>query len=171
MSIQSPTYGIRNILANDCTVYCSQKPGVINILLRYSGWEGSKDQGKRLCHLSHIIIKSPEYGFTAPCKEGMIFLSHEPIDVEATRVFDYFGKDNFDRYTNENKDLLTEEDPMAWFSIEEEGLSVVELEDKACKYVLIKLLRSDYVSENMDLQYVGFIGYTGHRSFGSARLQ
>ncbi|KAI9314569.1 hypothetical protein BX666DRAFT_1968025 [Dichotomocladium elegans] len=41
---------------------------------------------------------------------------------------------------------------------------------RVCKYVLLKLLRAEHESENIDLQYVALIGYSGACSFGGARL-
>lgn len=62
----------------------SERCGTINILLKYRGWEeGIKNQHNKYCVLSHIVIKSPTHGYTAPCKEGMIFMSHKPIDIES----------------------------------------------------------------------------------------
>ncbi|KAL9539769.1 hypothetical protein MBANPS3_010075 [Mucor bainieri] len=168
----SSTYSVHNILKNDGTVYCSERCGTINILLRYRGWEGMKHQrNSRYCVLSHIVIKSPTHGYTAPCKEGMIFMSHKPIDIESTRAFDFFTKDNFERYTHMNHDNLDDTDPIAWFSASERRQCVVDMHDKSGKYVLIKLLRADYdASDNMDLQYIGFVGYTGSRCFAKANI-
>ncbi|KAL0143079.1 hypothetical protein V8B55DRAFT_1038382 [Mucor lusitanicus] len=166
----SSTYSVHNILKNDGTVYCSERCGTINILLRYRGWEGMKNQRSRYCVLSHIVIKSPTHGYTAPCKEGMIFMSHKPIDIESTRAFDLFTKDNFERYTHMNHDNLDDTDPIAWFSATDQRQCVVDMQEKSGKYVLIKLLRADYESENMDLQYIGFVGYTGSRCFAKAKI-
>ncbi|KAL7310033.1 hypothetical protein PS15m_010841 [Mucor circinelloides] len=166
----SPTYNVHNILKNDGTVYCSERCGTINILLRYRGWEGMQNQHSRYCVLSHIVIKSPTHGYTAPCKEGMIFVSHKPIDIESTRAFDLFTKDNFEKYTHLNQDNLDDTDPIAWFSASDQRQCVVDMQEKSGKYVLIKLLRADYESENMDLQYIGFVGYTGSRCFAKAKI-
>ncbi|KAK4513521.1 uncharacterized protein ATC70_005523 [Mucor velutinosus] len=166
----SSTYSIHNILKNDGTVYCSERCGTINILLRYRGWEGMKNQRSKYCVLSHIVIKSPTHGYTAPCKEGMIFMSHKPIDIESTRAFDLFTKDNFERYTHMNHDNLDDTDPIAWFSASDQRQCVVDMQEKSGRYVLIKLLRADYESENMDLQYIGFVGYTGSRCFAKAKI-
>lgn len=46
----------------------------------------------------------------------------------------------------------------------------VPLHHRASKYVLIKLIRAENESENIDLQHVALIGYCGARAFGSARL-
>jgi hypothetical protein len=41
---------------------------------------------------------------------------------------------------------------------------------RSTRYVLIKLLRADHESENMDVQYIGFVGYTGARAFIDKKL-
>ncbi|KAI8643070.1 hypothetical protein BD408DRAFT_442955 [Parasitella parasitica] len=166
----SSTYNVHNILKNDGTVYCSERCGTINILLQYRGVEDVKKQHGRYCVLSHIVIKSPTHGYTAPCKEGMIFISHKPIDVEGTRAFDLFTKNNFEKYTQLNQHSLDDSDPVAWFSASNQRQCVVNMQEKSGKYVLIKLLRADYESENMDLQYIGFVGYTGSRCFAKAKI-
>ncbi|CEP17434.1 hypothetical protein [Parasitella parasitica] len=167
----SATYNVHNVLKNDGTVYCSERCGTINILLQYKGVEGVvKSQRGSYCVLSHIVIKSPTHGYTAPCKEGMIFISHKPIDIESTRAFDLFTKDNFDKYRQLNQNNLDDTDPVAWFSASNQRQCVVDMQEKSGRYVLIKLLRADYESENMDLQYIGFVGYTGSRCFATAKM-
>jgi hypothetical protein len=69
-----------------------------------------------------------------------------------------------------NQDNLDDSDPIAWFSASNERQCVVDMQEKSGKYVLIKLLRADFESENMDLQYIGFVGYTGSRCFAKAKI-
>lgn len=132
--------------------------------------------------------------FTAPCKDGLIFISQEEIDISgtcllfiskncalinflfiiATRIFDNFTREQYDAYITEkmkkNGGMLDDTDPVAMFTLKNDRLSVIDLNNRAGKYVLIKLLRADVDSDNIDLQYIGFIGYSGARSFGSAKL-
>lgn len=162
----SSTYCVENILKNDGAVYCSEKSGTINILMKYNGNRG--DGG--ICSISHIIIKSPVHGYTAPCKEGMIFISHKPIDVEGTRAFDMFTKEHFDKYMEMNYDNLDDTDPVAWFDASQHRQSVIHMGERSGKYILVKLLKPDFESENMDLQYIGFVGYSGSRCFASAKI-
>ncbi|KAI8062323.1 uncharacterized protein B0P05DRAFT_590505 [Gilbertella persicaria] len=161
----SANYNIQNVLRNDQSVYCSQPCSAVNILLRYRGWKESKHQHNRPCFLSHIIIQSPLREFTSPHQQGMVFVSHKPIDIEMTRPFDLFTQDNFTRYTQNNAHL-TSADPVAWFTASSQNLSVIDMKERSAKYVLIKLLGSD----NLDLQYIGFVGYMGSRCFAHAQL-
>lgn len=126
--------------------------------------------------------------YTAPCKEGMIFMSHQPINVESkllryhvyvsiskpittdTRAFDLFTKENYERYSEANRSTLDESDPVAWFSAINERQSVIQMNERSGKYVLVKLLRSDHDASNMDLQYIGFVGYSGSRCFANGNL-
>ncbi|GAA5800617.1 hypothetical protein HPULCUR_006053 [Helicostylum pulchrum] len=156
----STAYRIENVLRNDGTVYCSQRYGTVNILLKFEGCTS--------CSVSHIIIKSPQYGYTAPCKEGMIFASHKPIDIESTRGFDLFTQENYERYTEMNREQLDDSDPAAWFNASMYSQSVIDMKEKSCKYILIKLLGND--TSNLDLQYIGLIGYTGSRCFAKGNL-
>lgn len=41
---------------------------------------------------------------------------------------------------------------------------------RSAKYVLVKLIRSELEVDNIDIQYLGFVGYSGARSFANARL-
>lgn len=121
----------------------------------------------------------------------MIFVSNKPIDIPSknyllnnnndtnaelyvqigTRVFDCFTKENYRRYTNSNRDSLDSSEPIAWFTATEQRLSIIDMKEQSCKYVLIKLLRTDLESsENTDLQYIGLVGYFGSRCFAKASL-
>ncbi|KAI7897297.1 uncharacterized protein EV154DRAFT_557617 [Mucor mucedo] len=162
----SSTYTVENVLRNDGTVYCSEKCGTINLLLEYVGSE----RNSKCCSLSHIIVKSPQYGYTAPCKEGMIFMSHKPINVENTRAFDLFTRENYERYVEAKREELDESDPVAWFSAIHQRQCVIEMSERSGKYVLVKLLRSDHETSNMDIQYIGFVGYSGSRCFANGSL-
>lgn len=89
-------------------------------------------------------------------------------------MFDNFTREEYDSYISEkmkkNGGFLDDTDPAAMFTLKDDRLSIIDLNNRAGKYVLIKLLRSDFESDNIDLQYIGFIGYSGARSFGSAKL-
>ncbi|CAO3575871.1 unnamed protein product [Absidia cylindrospora] len=161
----SSTYDIHNILRNDSSVYCSGRTGTVNILLKYCGGRVLMDT---TCVLDRIIIRSPGQGFTAPCKEGLVFISHKPIDIEKTCQFDQFTKNDYDTYLAATKKLdLGDHNPVAWFNTSNHLQQVISINQRSGKYVLIKLLRSEDNQENIDLEYIGFVGYTGARSFAS----
>lgn len=87
-----------------------------------------------------------------------------------TSTFDLFTKDNYERYIQANQDRLDDSDPVAWFSAIHHRQTVIEMNERSGKYVLIKLLRSDHETSNMDLQYIGFVGYSGSRCFANGNL-
>ncbi|KAI8140237.1 hypothetical protein BJV82DRAFT_624344 [Fennellomyces sp. T-0311] len=170
----SSSYGVENVLRNDSTVYCSGRSGAVNILLRYNGYAHSGIVSDRSCVVSHIVIKSPQYGFTAPCKDGLVFMSRHPIDVERSRIFDQFTREDFEQYMSHKSRFSSPEDddtdPLAWFTLSKEKQMVIPIHDRSAKYILVKLLRSEFEADNIDLQYLGFVGYSGARYFSRGRL-
>ncbi|KAF9155839.1 hypothetical protein BG015_008416 [Linnemannia schmuckeri] len=145
-------------------------------------------------HLTFVLTqfkaKAPTTGFTAPCKEGLIFISHEPIQLEKTSFFDSMTRQMYDEYIRtvqhqtgfsqiyqshgSDADALI---PAAFFQLggADETCTVNFSPNRSGRYVLIKLLRSRCTNslqrpENIDLQYLGLIGFTGARSFASGGL-
>ncbi|KAG2237023.1 hypothetical protein INT48_001790 [Thamnidium elegans] len=160
-------YGIENILSNDGSVYCSGRKGVVNILSQYCGFVESGLISDTSCSISKMVIKAPQHGFTAPCKEGLIFVTHKKINVFETTYFDNFTKEQYDNYVQEKQShngRLDVTDPVACIFL------FKSLNFRSGKFVLIKLLRADQESDNIDMQYIGFIGHAGARSFGCAKL-
>ncbi|OAC99635.1 hypothetical protein MUCCIDRAFT_114834 [Mucor lusitanicus CBS 277.49] len=163
-------YGIENLLLNDGSVYWQ---GTVNILAQYCGYIESGLVADKTCSISKMVIKAPQHGFTAPCRDGMIFISHKQINTADTSQFDKFTKHDYDQYIANKlhkNSMLEDADPVAWFSLTNDRTTVVDLGFRSAKYVLIKMLRADYESDNIDMQYIGFIGHSGPRSFGSGKL-
>lgn len=167
----SSQYSVDHILKDDCEVYCSARQDNINILLRFNDTAyGLSDSS---CVVTQMIVKSPMRGFTAPCKEGMMFISHDPISVEATSMFDNFTESDYVSYARAHMDdPLDSLNPAAFFKMSDKNdfIATVDLPSRSGKYVLIKLLRSEGLSENIDLQYIGLIGFAGARAFASGTL-
>ncbi|KAG0163172.1 hypothetical protein DFQ30_000640 [Apophysomyces sp. BC1015] len=86
-----------------------------------------------------------------------------------TKIFDRFTARDYEQHMTLSNDQ-DDNDPVAWFRVSNNKQVVVELNDRSGKYILIKLLRAEHDSENIDLQYVGIIGYAGARAFPKARL-
>ncbi|KAI8875390.1 hypothetical protein K501DRAFT_197268 [Backusella circina FSU 941] len=159
-------YGVENVLSNDSSVYCSGRKGPVNILMKYCGYLESGIDVDRSCIISRIVIKAPQRGYTAPCKEGLVFISNHEIDVNDTQQFDHYTEQDFINHHDDNKST----DPVAWFSLSDDKLSIINISERSGKYMLIKLLRADR-GNNIDLQYIGVLGYCGSRSFESGMLQ
>ncbi|KAF9363471.1 hypothetical protein BGX34_004087 [Mortierella sp. NVP85] len=176
-------HSVENVLKNDSSVYCSRRSANINICLKLA-------EPHQTCVLTQFKAKSPTTGFTAPCKEGLIFVSHEPIALEKTTFFDDMTRERYDEYMENlyrgqgfeqllrrhgaDADALV---PAGFFQMDgPDETSILNLiPNRSCRYVLIKLLRSRCTNslqrpENIDLQYLGMIGYTGARSFASGSL-
>ncbi|KAI9304755.1 hypothetical protein BJ944DRAFT_231016, partial [Cunninghamella echinulata] len=113
---------------------------------------------------SHLI--RPKRSAASAGREGMIFISHQPIHIEDTYPFNHFTKKDFDQYqkTNDN-DFLA-----AWFEIDNDQPTVVDLGDRSGKYILIKYFPKEADVDSIDLQYVAFVGYVGTRSFTKGDL-
>ncbi|KAI8377907.1 uncharacterized protein BYT42DRAFT_572132 [Radiomyces spectabilis] len=167
----SSLYGVENILRNDESVYCSERHGPVNILLGFCGDNESMVDMDKSCVISQILIQSPQHGFTAPCKEGLVFVSHHPIDISDTERFDDFTKEDYEEYISTHKDDGSDDVyPSAWFTISDDNQVIVDLNSRSGRFVLFKLLRANDSADNIDIQYIGLIGYSGPRAFGSARL-
>ncbi|GAN06827.1 hypothetical protein MAM1_0137c06317 [Mucor ambiguus] len=161
------------VIYDDGGQYGSGRKGAVNILAQYCGYIESGLAADKACSISKMIIKAPQHGFTAPCRDGMVFISHKEIAISDTSQFDKFTKHDYDQYIANKlhkNGMLEDTDPVAWFNLTNDRTNVIDLDFRSAKYVLIKMLRADYESENIDMQYIGFIGHSGPRSFGSGRL-
>ncbi|KAF9163684.1 hypothetical protein BGX21_006223 [Mortierella sp. AD011] len=177
------SHSVENVLKNDSSVYCSRRSNNINICLKLA-------EPHQTFVLTQFRAKAPTTGFTAPCKEGLIFVSHEPIPLEKTAIFDNMTRERYDEYMRglnqgptfgqmlrnygSKADALI---PAAFFQMEgpDETCTLDLTPNRSGRYVVIKLLRSKCTNplqrpENIDLQYLGLIGYTGARSFASGGL-
>ncbi|KAF8926459.1 hypothetical protein BGZ58_011170 [Dissophora ornata] len=164
-------HSVGNVLKNDSSVYCSRRSANINICLKLA-------EPHRTFVLTQFKAKAPTTGFTAPCKEGLIFISHEPILLERTAIFDDMTRERYEEYTESLKDgeafkqLLQSHGPgadalvpAAFFQVggPDESCTLDFTPNRSGRYVLIKLLRSRCTNslqrpENIDLQYLGLIG-------------
>ncbi|KAF9282532.1 hypothetical protein BGZ68_005892 [Mortierella alpina] len=176
-------HAVENVLKNDSSVYCSRRPANINICLKLA-------EPHQTFVLTRFSAKAPTNGFTAPCKEGLIFVSHNPIPLEKTAFFNNMTREDYEKYVDDINqgsklnELLQQHGtgadaliPAAFFQIKEDDKTCVLdfSPNRSGRYVLIKLLRSRCENglqrpENIDLQYLGLIGFTGARSFASGGL-
>lgn len=114
----SSAYKVQNILRHDDSVFCSARRGtVVNIQLRFLGTteqlqehrpsdlSDEQEPCKRTTTpppspflLTKMIIKAPGRGFTAPCSEGLIFISHTPILISSTQQYDHWTWIDYQSY-------------------------------------------------------------------------
>ncbi|KAG9286194.1 hypothetical protein G9A89_014180 [Geosiphon pyriformis] len=166
----SEAYNVENILRNDNLVYWLSTN--INIILRFN--DQTQDVMDSAFVLTKIVVKAPTHGYTAPCKEGLIFVSHEPISLEATSKYDDFTRSDYDALIESGENGRIEDGwPAAYFHLDSSTYytSHTFSPTRSGKFVLVKLLRSEGDEDNIDLQYLGLIGYTGPRSFESGSLR
>ncbi|KAI8343641.1 hypothetical protein BC941DRAFT_509059, partial [Chlamydoabsidia padenii] len=130
----------------------------MDLALEYAGRRHS-------CVVSQVILMCPQTGYTPPCREGMILISHHPFDKKETRQFDNFTRLDYEQY-QESRDENNRDDRLAaWFQITDDQPLVVDLSDRSGQYLWIKLFPSEHEGDSIDLLYIGFIGYVGARSF------
>ncbi|CAG8516174.1 10059_t:CDS:2, partial [Ambispora gerdemannii] len=168
----SDSYNVENILRNDNNVYCSSKSTNINIILRFH--DHNQDVMDAPFVLTKIIVKAPTQGYTAPCKEGLIFVSHEPISLEATSKYDDFTESDFQALLASGVNGRIEDHwPAAYFRLDSRTNFITQNinPNRSGKFILVKLLRSEGDEDNIDLQYLGLIGFTGPRSFDAGSLR
>ncbi|KAG0309883.1 hypothetical protein BGZ98_003426 [Dissophora globulifera] len=82
-------HSVENVLKNDSSVYWRSTN--INICLKLA-------EPRQTFVLTQFKAKAPTTGFTAPCKEGLIFISHEPIPLEKTAFFDNMTRERYNEY-------------------------------------------------------------------------
>ncbi|KAG1152345.1 hypothetical protein G6F38_000581 [Rhizopus arrhizus] len=167
-----------DVLDHDGSHISSLRGGVINILLKYVGYSETGYMSDTICSLSQIIIKSPERGYSCPCSSGLVFISHKEIDVRSTSQFNSFTKEIYEHYVASKEGNLDDSDPIGYFSLDSMNCQkdVIRLSDRSAKYVLVKLLAarrvgSSSTASNTDLQFVGFVGHSGPRSFAGAMFR
>ncbi|KAI9323401.1 hypothetical protein BX666DRAFT_2022143 [Dichotomocladium elegans] len=50
--------------------------------------------------------------------------------------------------------------PIAWFTLTKDRQAIVPVNYISVKYILVKLIRSEPEDDNIDVQYLGFVGYS-----------
>eukprot|EP01097_Dermamoeba_algensis_P005382 TRINITY_DN3422_c0_g2_i1.p1 TRINITY_DN3422_c0_g2~~TRINITY_DN3422_c0_g2_i1.p1 ORF type:complete len:459 (+),score=129.58 TRINITY_DN3422_c0_g2_i1:50-1426(+) len=111
--------------------------------------------------LTNILVRKPPKGCTSPIRSGAIWISHEPPVLE-----DYSTK--FNDFEKEKNTVQFEEkpSPAAFFLIEEdEKETQVELGNWFTgNYIHVKFIsaaKADQRYKNIDVGYVGFVGFLG----------
>lgn len=170
-------YCVENILDNNDLVYCSKKAQNINIIFRY--------QSPQPCLNTNFVlleytIKIPITGYTAPVRDGLIFVSSSPIPVSITSAFDSYTYQDWlaieDKRKRRESMIESQLEPCDYFQITDatrrKGYIVKKLvEPVAGRYILLKLLKSFGRTTTMDLQHVSFRGWVGKRAFASQSIQ
>jgi hypothetical protein len=169
----SNTHNINNeiscILKGDKTIYCTTMKKNVNILFKF--------MESRSCVFTSLLIKVPENPSSkgAPLHEFMVFVSDEPIDVNATSRYDDFTEEHWNDFLDAKKgcnEPVKRDEPMLYYKFKSnQWCTVVDLPiPRYGQYVLVKLLRSRISHEPIEIQYIGFKGFIGGISSSCASL-
>lgn len=168
----SDAYSAKNLLQNDSSVYCSLKKRNVHLSLQLL--PSSSVPPNAVFTVQEIVVKAPLTGFTAPIKDGLVFISHEPIPVEATSHFDHFDQNKYLAYLAKSQSAsipIAPIEPAAYFKLDHKvGKAIVKLDvPRSGKYILVKMLRP-VRGDNIDCEFVGFRGFIGGKSFSCGSI-
>ena len=161
-----PSHKVTHLLENNSETYCSTKKDNVNVVFEES-------RGRRF-RLSRIDLRTAGDGYTAPCKDAMVFVCDEVPDMKKYKKFDSYTKDQFEDELDEEPLLKKAKFVSFKFAPEDESVDESEDEDEETvldvkttlnpllegKYVLVKLIRprAGEDVENIDMEFVGFVG-------------
>eukprot|EP00741_Cyanophora_paradoxa_P015809 tig00020904_g15262.t1 len=166
----SSDYLVENLLRTR-GVYCSEKQGDINIVLRFEHPQSAPFT------LTSLMVVAPVVGFTSPVGTGLIFVSWDKPDLEACRRWDGCTRERFEAHRaacDRHGRTPSESDPAAFFELGRSSSRCVELSPpRSGRFVLIKLLRAKPGSKgtNVDCEYVGLRGFCGAQGFPCGELR
>ena len=160
------SHKVTHLLENNSDTYCSAKKDNVSIVFEES-------RGRRF-RLSRIDLRTAGDGYTAPCKDAMVFVCDEAPDMKKYKKFDSYTKDQFEDELDDEPLLKKAKFVSFKFAPDDESVDESEDEDQEAildvkttlnpllegKYVLVKLIRArmgDDV-ENIDMEFVGFVG-------------
>ncbi|KAL7753478.1 hypothetical protein RI367_001253 [Sorochytrium milnesiophthora] len=109
-------------------------------------------------------------GFTAPCYDGLLFVSHNPLTFAETSEYDGWTEATYTAHEASAADGGKQTNPAAYFKLGHIYSTTVHLNaPRTGRYVLLKLLRP-VRGDNIDIQFVGFHGRRGPQSFALGSL-
>ncbi|KAJ9054474.1 hypothetical protein DSO57_1014154 [Entomophthora muscae] len=168
-----PPHTIMNILQTDSCVYSSKKKSNINVILKFNPvGSGVSDSS---CVITSITIRSPSEGFTAPCTDCLIFLSHTPLTIEDLAKYDDFEEIDFESSSKNPIKYgwpIPNLPPAAYVKLRSSlnFTHTTKFPHRSTKFIGLKLLRAGGLGDNIDLQSFSVSGFTGARSFAQADM-
>lgn len=166
-------YSINNILLDDASMYCSQRPKNIGILLEHK----ASLRGNPIPYaLKSMIIKIPLSGFSCPLKTGVIFsLNPKAYDCSEIfkdlRAFDVCEDGNTIRFSKSAPAYVKS---ALYFHLNRNAACFCysfEAPVFPCTHIFIKLLTSYGGGENIDFEYFGAYGFYSGQAFSAGALQ
>eukprot|EP01083_Nonionella_stella_P202929 740875_1 len=154
-------YRLSNMLKDNELCYSTEKICDVNVLLE------STSVGA-LMTVRSVVVKGPQFSFTAPIGRGLIFLLNSPDEVKLTEKFNGFTTKDWRAFLlkrNAEEDPL---EPVAFFDLNKKPRKTVKIDSKrSARYILVKLIAAQQLrtgisatelGSNIDVQYVGFQG-------------
>lgn len=159
-------YSCHNVLQEDTSCYCSISRENVNLVMQH--------QGRAPYTATSIVVAAPSSGFTSPIGQGMVFCTWDEPTVEfiqATKAWDgVTSRAEFDRMLqwHINKgEADPEQLPVAFFDVSRTTRGVFPLDvPRSGRYVVVKLVRA-ITGDNIDVQYIGFRGWSRPQTFAS----
>ena len=159
----SDAFKVTNLLENNSSTYCSSKAENVNVVFEES-------EGRRF-RLGKIDIRTAGSGYTAPCKDALVFVCDKVPDMNEYKKFDSLTKPQFE---DMKEDPLLKNATFVSFKFTSDETSVDESDEEEedttakpvnislsplleGKYVLVKLIRPRS-GDNIDMEFVGFAG-------------
>ncbi|PJF18844.1 hypothetical protein PSACC_01347 [Paramicrosporidium saccamoebae] len=172
----SEEYRLGNILEDDRSVYCSRLKKNVNILMSHKSSLSSMRAAP--FWLDELYIRVPAIGFTAPLKNGFIFVCTEDVPIN---TFDNYDEIDTTTLLDCNQESNGPALPLVpacvktvlFFQFDRNATTFhyrFQSAVKDARYIFVKMLGSFGSRDNIDVEFVGFRGKDGKLSFPSADL-
>eukprot|EP00041_Stephanoeca_diplocostata_P029081 m.849029 g.849029 ORF g.849029 m.849029 type:complete len:254 (-) comp23490_c2_seq26:3288-4049(-) len=167
------SYKVGNLLQADNSVYCSCKRSNITVIFEHNA--------SALFVLTHFVLRAPPKGnFTAPIADAVLFVSQTPLTIKGLQEYDDYTRAEYDSLLQEKNILgksLSEDEPAGFLSIDNTtGRTIVHTLSvpRTGRYIGVKFLRSTAEASsnaNIDVEYVGFKGFTEVKGFAEGTIR
>ncbi|DBA79306.1 hypothetical protein WJX79_008913 [Trebouxia sp. C0005] len=158
----SPEHGCENITVDDVSCYSSElgNSAAVNVIAKYAG-RGS-------CTIESVTIRTPTEGYNSPVAQAIVFASLGVPSLEKLVSFDEVRNEHdFEqevvRWSQQAQMTPCMPKPVALVSMRGRcNVTMLAVIPRSCKYAVIKLLRPRGSGDNIDVEYVGLHGWSGH---------
>eukprot|EP00730_Choanoeca_flexa_P008849 TRINITY_DN12550_c0_g2_i1.p2 TRINITY_DN12550_c0_g2~~TRINITY_DN12550_c0_g2_i1.p2 ORF type:complete len:219 (+),score=45.05 TRINITY_DN12550_c0_g2_i1:116-772(+) len=154
-------YSVANLVDCDNSVYCTQKPTNVHILLQIA--QPSLD-----LVLSHITVHAPSDGYTCPIRNGLVFGFHERPLLSSVEQFDNCTQAEYQQLAAtlaSSPEKRQRHHPIGYFELEPRMRKVTAKLDYSAnfKYVIVTLLSARQrallgEARNIDIQRIALLG-------------
>eukprot|EP00041_Stephanoeca_diplocostata_P029087 m.849262 g.849262 ORF g.849262 m.849262 type:complete len:222 (-) comp23490_c2_seq38:3235-3900(-) len=155
------------------TLTCSCKRSNITVIFEHNA--------SALFVLTHFVLRAPPKGnFTAPIADAVLFVSQTPLTIKGLQEYDDYTRAEYDSLLQEKNILgksLSEDEPAGFLSIDNTtGRTIVHTLSvpRTGRYIGVKFLRSTAEASsnaNIDVEYVGFKGFTEVKGFAEGTIR